>query len=80
MALTINQLIRERRKTLNELKRKLKAVDTLQEAQERFLERVLSRKKKLPEAQDLKYLATKLDQMVTAVSAYQRELDKGFVD
>jgi uncharacterized protein YoxC len=80
MALSINQLVRERRKVLDELKRKLRTVDSSLELQQRYLDRVLARKNKLPEVSDLNYLANELNNMVKALTEYNTFLNKGYVE
>lgn len=50
---TLNQIIRERRAVMQDLKRLVKAVDSAGERAERYVSRVLSRRSKVPEVVDL---------------------------
>jgi uncharacterized protein YoxC len=80
MALSLNQLVRERRKVLDELNRKLRTVDSSLELQQRIIKRILARKNKLPEVTDLSQLSTELDVMVKAVAEYNKVLTAGYVE
>lgn len=54
---SLNQVIRERKIVFRVLKRSLKQVDSELEKAERLINRVLSRKSKVPELADLESLA-----------------------
>lgn len=53
MALTINELRRERRLALRDLRKQLRSLDTSVEKSQRFLNSLLQRQTKIPEAADL---------------------------
>jgi len=80
MALTLNQMVRERRKVLLELKRKLRLVDSSLEMIERYQDRILARKNKLPEATDLQYISTALEAAVKLMTDYNKTLSAGYVE
>jgi hypothetical protein len=53
---SINEEIRERRATLDDCQRAIKRMDTTIEAMQRFLSRVRSRKRYLPDVSDMERL------------------------
>ena len=57
---TINEIRRERRKAYFEIRRQAKAIDTRVEALRRQINRIISRKTKVPEAADLEETYAKL--------------------
>lgn len=71
MAIGVNQLIRQRTEVFKALKKSMRALDTIQERGERFIEAVLQRRAKIPDAADfqriiqiLKEVGTRHDQLV----------------
>jgi hypothetical protein len=76
MASTINEVRRERHQALRTLKRYARGVDTGVEALQRLLERVLSRKLKIPESKDL----VELEAIATAIDRRVMELLKAIAD
>jgi len=57
---TINQVKRDRVEAFRQLKRTLKAADTSLEVAERFIERVIGRKNKIPTIDDLEKITNQL--------------------
>lgn len=78
MATTINELARERRAVVSNLRRTLKGVDTQQEKLERYLNRLISRKRKIPELDDLAQISTMLANLLTVMDVFEREVSRGF--
>ena len=64
---SINVVARERKIAFKEAKRYLKDVDTVQEAMKRYIDRVVARKIKLPEVEDVLDLIGMAEIMTTAV-------------
>jgi hypothetical protein len=73
--MTINELIRERKKALRDLKRSLKLVDTNLEKSERLINQQLSRRIKVPEVKDLETLAIQTKEIDNALSAHMKQLE-----
>ena len=77
---SINVIRRERKNFYKELKKALKAVDTAQEKTERQINRVLSRKSNWPDVEDLKTTAQLSKVVIQKMTAFERLLQKGFID
>lgn len=75
---TLNQIIRERKKVMRQLKVLLKKVDSPLEMQERLIDRILQRKLKVPELSDLATLARQSGIMAAALRVYLQALNRGF--
>lgn len=75
---SINQVIRERKKFIRLLKTKLKAVDSALEIMERKQNQILSRKSKVPEQEDLRFLAQKARDLESGLRGYLGVLRVGF--
>lgn len=75
---TINVVIRERKKTVRNLKKLLKAVDSSLELMERRQNQILSRRLKVPELSDLSFLAEKGRALEQGLRAYLTQLGRGF--
>lgn len=75
---SINQVIRERKKVVSNLKRSLKTVDSILELMERRQNSILSRKLKVPELEDLAYLAAKSRELDQALRQYVNQVNRGF--
>ena len=73
--MTINELIRERKKSLRDLKRSLKAVDSSLEKLERKINQQLSRRIKVPELEDLEQMVIMTRDIDNALSAHMRQID-----
>jgi Sec-independent protein translocase protein TatA len=73
--MTLNELIRERKKALRELKRSLKTVDTTLEKQERKINQQLSRRIKVPEIEDLETIILMTKELDNALVIHMRQLD-----
>lgn len=73
--MTINQIIRERKKSLRDLKRTLRAVDSSLEKQERKINQQISRKIKVPELGDLEAIVEMTREMDDALTVHMRQLD-----
>ena len=80
MALTFNQALRERRKVILKLKQELKIADSQLEKIERKIKQVYSRKRKLPEINDLDQMGQELNALVNALDKFARTLDRGFIE
>ena len=66
---TLAQIMAVRKSALKIIKLQMKALDSIQESTERFIERLLKRRRKLP-------TTTELDAIVKALTAVDRRLDK----
>lgn len=75
---SINQLIRDRKKVVSNLKRQLKVVDTVLEVMERRQNLILSRRLKVPELEDLAFLAQKSRELEAALRQYASLVSRGF--
>jgi hypothetical protein len=75
---TINQVIRERKKVFIGLKKALKQADTVLETMERRQNSILSRKLKVPELQDLAFLAGRLRDLDRELRQYGLQVNRGF--
>lgn len=75
---SINQVIRERKKVVSNLKRSLKVVDSILEKMERRQNSILSRKLKVPELEDLAFLAGKSRELESALRQYVNQVNRGF--
>jgi hypothetical protein len=75
----LNQIIRERKQFVRELKAELKEVDTALEKAERLTARIIQRKLKVPEESDLQRLAQLGREMSTHLTDYLKKLGAGFV-
>lgn len=75
---SINQVIRERKKVIGNLKKSLKIVDSLLEKMERRQNSILSRKLKVPELEDLAFLASKSRELDAALRQYVQQVNRGF--
>ena len=78
MAIGVNQLIRERTEVFRAFKKSMRSLDTIQEKAERFIEMVLQRKAKIPDAEDyqrlvqmLKEIGSRHDGLVSLAEQYQ---------
>jgi hypothetical protein len=78
MAESLTKVIQARKKVIDNLYRLLKKTDNLVEYQERYLKRVRSRKRVVPEIKDLDYLSEMEKQTVDALSEYDAILRQGF--
>lgn len=78
MGSSINELVRERRAVVANLKRTLRGVDSQQERLERYLNRLLARKRKVPELDDLAQVSTMLSNLLTVMDVFEREVARGF--
>lgn len=74
----VNTVIRERRVVWRALKRQLKAVDSQLEVMERLQNRVLNRKRKAPEVEDLQKLIAESRTFLTQVERYSKILQAGY--
>lgn len=74
----VNQVIRERKLVWRGLKRQLKAVDTVLERMERRQNRVLGRKRKAPELQDLQNIIGDARVLQTEIDRYAKILAAGY--
>lgn len=75
---SINQVIRERKKVVANLKRSLKIVDSVLEKMERRQNSILSRKLKVPELEDLSFLASLARSLEQALRQYVNLVSRGF--
>lgn len=75
---SINQVIRERKKTVRNLKQSLRVVDSKLEVMERRQNSILSRKLKVPELDDLAFLAGKARELDQALRLYVTQVNRGF--
>lgn len=75
---SINQVIRERKKVVRGLKQKLRIVDSVLEVMERRQNSILSRKLKVPEVQDLAFLAQQARSLDAALRVYLAQLNRGW--
>ena len=80
MALTINQLARERRKYIKDLYSLWWEVSKSEHRTEQFLKKLKQRKKKIPDYNDLKALGKLVSSIISAMNAFQRLYDKGYVE
>jgi hypothetical protein len=78
--MTVSQLIKERKKYIRVLKNQMRYVDSAQEKSERLLKRLLSRKLKVPEEQDLKTLVDQAEIIAGALQTYLGYLRSGYPD
>lgn len=74
---TINQLRQERQAYFRELKRVLKPVDTAVEKLQRFNQRILDRKRDIPEVSDYEQAMQELESLLQTLVAVQKLLDTG---
>ena len=74
MPLTINQVKSLRRKSVNEMKRSLKPVDTHVEKMQRMLQRLLDRKEKIIEEEELLEFADMWSEFRRIVQSSEKEL------
>jgi len=75
---SVNQVLRERRAVWRALKRSLKAVDTKLEEIERLQNRVLARKRKAPEFDDLQKVISLSRQLDQLLVSYAKILVDGY--
>lgn len=75
---SINQVIRERKKVIRNLKKALKMVDSRLEMMERRQNSILSRRLKVPELEDLAYLASQSRDLEQALRQYVLLVNRGF--
>lgn len=75
---TVNQVVRERRLVWRALKRQLKATDSALEKLERLQNRVLARKRKAPEIEDLQEAVTLHRALLTEFDRYSKILAAGY--
>lgn len=75
--MTINQLRTERLAYFRELKRAIRQVDTAQEKLERYAERVIERKKNIPDMGDFQTMNNDFEELGQAVSQLGRSLEGG---
>ncbi len=75
---SINQVIRERKKLISNAKKSLKVVDSLLETMERRQNSILSRKLKVPEYDDLAFLAGKARELEQALRQYSSLVSRGY--
>ena len=75
---SVNQVVRERRLVWRGLKRQLKAVDTQVEKLERLQDRIIARRRKAPELEDLQEAVTIARELQTEVDRYARILAAGY--
>lgn len=75
---SINQVIRERKKVVQNLKRSLRIADSILEKMERRQNSILSRKLKVPELEDLVFLATRARELSAALRQYVSLVSRGF--
>jgi hypothetical protein len=70
MAIGVNELIGQRTEVFKGFKRAMRSLDTVQEKAERFINQVLQRKAKIPDAQDYQ----KLIQMLREIGVRHDQL------
>lgn len=78
MALTINQLIKERKAMLRMLKKQMRFIDLAQEKSERLINRVVRRRSRVPELGDLKELSTQAGLIAGNLQQYMAMLRRGY--
>jgi len=76
LASTINQLIRERKNVYRELKRAMRRLDSYQEEAERMINRVLARKRSVPDVEDYSELIQKVAEVGSAHNSLQHLLEQ----
>lgn len=76
MALTINEVRRERRVALRDIRRRSRSLDTSVESFQRKLNSILQRQTKVPESADL----DKLYQGYVSIKTMLRDLEKSIND
>lgn len=73
--MTINEIIRERKKSLRDLKRSLRAVDSSLEKQERKINQQISRRIKVPELADLEEIINMTKDLDNNLTSHMRQLE-----
>ena len=76
MALSINEIKRQRQQALREIKRRLKVADSQLEKTERTIERLLERKVKMPELTDFTDILLSLEEVAVASNAVYTYVDE----
>ena len=76
MALSINEIKRQRQQALREIKRRLKVADSQLEKTERTIERILERKVKMPELTDFTDILLSLEEVAVASNAVYTYVDE----
>lgn len=79
MALTFNQAVRERKRVVRVVKSQLRGLDTQLEMTQRTINRLLARKRKLPELNDLEGIVEMVQAMGTAFASTERALSDAHV-
>ena len=77
--MTLNELVRERRKYLVELQRRWRTLDTRIERGQRLIKRILARRTKVPEIKDLNQIEIELTGVMDSVTKVNNLIEKGFV-
>jgi len=75
---TLNQIVKDRKQVVRNLKKVLKLLDTPQEKLERHLTRILRRRYKVPEESDLAKIAEYSNEMANGLEAFLQVLRAGF--
>lgn len=75
---TLNQIVRERKKAVQNLRKALRLVDSPQEKLERLLRRISQRRYKVPEENDLAKAAVLANEIVNALETFLAVLRAGF--
>ena len=78
MALTINEMARQRRSAVRKLSQELKGINTMVERSNRRIKRVLSRNRKVPELKDLDSLAEELVGVQREMDEYAKAITAAF--
>lgn len=80
---SINQIARERKQNFIVIRKYMRDIDTIQEAMQRFITRVINRKRKVPEAEDVFDLIGMSELLSTSVDNMEEllgEIGEEFVD
>lgn len=75
---SLNEIIRERRRFVRQLRSQQKEIDTRVEVVERKLISIISRKRKVPEDDDLAFIATAFREVVKGCNDFLSLVEKGF--
>lgn len=77
-AVSVNQVVRERKLVWRAMRRQTRAVDTKVELLQRFQDRVYARKRKAPELVDLQRAVTMTRELQTEIDRLAKILAGGF--
>ena len=78
MAVSYTESIRLRKTVIKNLYKAIKKTDNRLEISERYLKRVIARKRVVPETSDLLYLEKEVSMVVKLLESYQRIISQGY--